>query len=176
MASMNERLTLHFDGGSRGNPGIAGTGVVVAAEDGTPLITIGRYIGRATNNVAEYSALIDALRQAKSLGATKIIVRGDSELVIKQMRGEYRVKNPGLKPLYAQAAKLAEDFESVQFIHNLRHENSLADRLANLAMDRKTDVTDPGELTHTSPAPAQERNRIVCPNCGTEIDIDDPKH
>src|SRR5439155_21758774 len=100
---MNETLTLEFDGGSRGNPGPAGIGVVLRAQDGTTLATLGKFIGRATNNAAEYQALILALQQAKKLGAKKIIVRGDSELVIRQMRGEYRVKHPDLKPLYEEA-------------------------------------------------------------------------
>src|SRR5256885_16906002 len=94
---------LEFDGGSRGNPGPAGIGVVVRAGDGTPLVTLGRCIGRATNNVAEYKALITALQQARQLGAKKVIVRGDSELVVRQMRGEYRVKNADLRALYDEA-------------------------------------------------------------------------
>ena len=84
---MDEQIIVNFDGGSRGNPGVAGTGVVIKALDGTPLITVGRYIGHATNNVAEYMALIDGLRQAKKLGARNLLIRGDSELIIKQMRG-----------------------------------------------------------------------------------------
>src|SRR5881394_249119 len=97
---MDETLTLNFDGGSRGNPGPAGIGIVIAAKDGTPLVTLGRFIGRATNNVAEYRALITALEEARKLGAKNIIIRGDSELIVKQMRGEYRVKNPDMRVLY----------------------------------------------------------------------------
>src|SRR5918999_2091124 len=100
---MHEVLTLEFDGGSRGNPGPAGIGAVVRAEDGTPLVTLGRFIGRATNNVAEYKALIAALQKARELGAKRVTIRGDSELVVKQMRGEYRVKNEGLRELYDEA-------------------------------------------------------------------------
>ena len=107
---MTETLTLEFDGGSRGNPGPAGIGVVVRAADGTALVTLGRYIGKATNNVAEYRALITAMEEAQKLGAKKIIIRGDSELVIKQMRGEYRVKHPDLKPLYEEASDLLHQF------------------------------------------------------------------
>jgi len=99
---MKEMLTLEFDGGSRGNPGPAGIGVVVRAADGTPLVTLGRYIGKATNNVAEYRALITAMEEAKKLGATKIKIRGDSELVVRQMTGVYRVKHPDLIPLHRQ--------------------------------------------------------------------------
>src|SRR5580704_10233222 len=107
---MKETLTLQFDGGSRGNPGPAGIGVVVCAEDGTPLVTLGRFIGRATNNVAEYRALITAMEKARELGAKKIVIRGDSELVIKQMRGEYRVKHPDMKVLHTEAQALLRTF------------------------------------------------------------------
>src|SRR3954470_18337290 len=137
---MNETITLEFDGGSRGNPGPAGIGIVVRAQDGTPLVTLGRFIGRATNNVAEYKALITAMEEAKKLGAKRIVIRGDSELIIKQMKGEYRVKHPDMKELYDIAQDRARDFDQVKIEHNLRHKNELADRLANLAMDRKADV------------------------------------
>src|ERR1700759_729773 len=108
---MDEQLILNFDGGSRGNPGPAGVGAVVMSQDGTPLVTVGKFIGRATNNVAEYMGLITALQEAKKLGAKKIIIRGDSELIIKQMRGEYRVKNPELRPLYEEAQDLIHQFD-----------------------------------------------------------------
>jgi len=169
-ANMTETITVNFDGGSRGNPGPAGIGVVLAAQDGTPLITRGKFIGVATNNVAEYAALIFALREAAKLGATKILVRGDSELIIKQMRGEYRVKNPALKHLFDQAHALLGDFKSVKFEHNLRHQNSLADRLANLAMDKRADVEDADE---PPPSPAASP-RIVCPDCGCQIEVKVP--
>ena len=139
---MDETLTLQFDGGSRGNPGPAGIGVVVAAADGTPLVTLGRFIGRATNNVAEYRALITAMTEAKKLGATKVLIRGDSELVIKQMTGVYRVKNPDMKVLYDEAQTILRTFAQAKFTHNLRDKNELADALANKAMDRRADVTD----------------------------------
>jgi ribonuclease HI len=165
---MDEQIIVNFDGGSRGNPGIAGTGVVLRAADGTPLVTVGRYIGHATNNVAEYMALIDGLRQAKKLGARNLLIRGDSELIIKQMRGEYRVKNEALRDLYNEAEKLASQFNSVLYEHNLRDKNSMADRLANLAMDRRTDVTDADELAPRPPKRVAAGN-VVCPNCGCEF-------
>src|SRR3989440_2702917 len=108
---MDELITVEFDGGSRGNPGPAGIGIVIRAQDGTPLVTLGRFIGRATNNVAEYKALIAALQEAKRLGARRIIIRGDSELIVKQMRGEYRVKHPDMKVLYDHARALASEFQ-----------------------------------------------------------------
>src|SRR5215831_8292126 len=120
---MDETLTLEFDGGSRGNPGPAGIGVVVRARDGTPLVTLGRFIGRATNNVAEYRALITAMEKAKELGARRIHIRGDSELIIKQMRGEYRVKNLDLKDLYDEAQFLLHQFDDAKIEHNLRGKN-----------------------------------------------------
>src|SRR5215217_3206477 len=88
--TMNEVITVQFDGGSRGNPGPAGIGVVLSAADGTPLVTLGRFIGRATNNAAEYTALITGLEEARKLGAKRIAIRGDSELIVRQMRGEYK--------------------------------------------------------------------------------------
>ncbi len=148
---MQEWITLQFDGGSRGNPGPSGAGVVVSAADGTPLITLGRFIGRATNNVAEYRGLIIALQEAKKLGARKIIIRGDSELIIKQMKGEYKVRHPQLKPLYDEARQLLGGFEAHKIEHNLRHKNELADKLANLAMDRRTDVTEVNGRPASSP-------------------------
>src|SRR5947209_17942715 len=103
---MTDTLLLEFAGGSRGSPGPAGIGIVIRAADGTPIVTLGRFIGRATNNVAEYQALITALKEAHKIGARKILIRGDSELIIKQMRGEYRVKHPDMKQLYDEAQSL----------------------------------------------------------------------
>src|SRR6476660_2375893 len=108
---MKETLTLEFDGGSRGNPGPAGIGIVVRAADGTPLVTLGRSIGRATNNVAEYQALITGMQKARELGAKRVQIRGDSELIVKQMLGEYRVRHPDLRPLYQEAMDLFNEFE-----------------------------------------------------------------
>jgi ribonuclease HI len=168
---MTETLTLQFDGGSRGNPGPAGAGVVVRAQDGTPLVTLGRFIGKATNNVAEYSALIIALEEAKKLGARRIIIRGDSELVIKQMRGEYRVKHPDMKVLCGQAQILLRDFDDVKIEHNLREKNVLADKLANLAMDRKA-----ARDTVDAPAAAAPRRgeQFRCARCGCAIELKQP--
>ena len=173
---MTETLTLQFDGGSRGKPGPAGIGVVIRAADGTPLVTLGRFIGRATNNVAEYKALIAALEEAKKLGAKKLIIRGDSELIIKQMRGEYRVKNADLKDLYDEAQFLLHQFDEAKIEHNLRDNNVLADKLVNLAIDRRGEVTDADESSldapaASAPAPGQQ---FVCPRCGCTIDLVKP--
>src|SRR5438552_7487613 len=173
---MDELITVEFDGGSRGNPGPAGIGVVLRAQDRTPLLTLGKFIGRATNNVAEYQALITALIQAKKLGAKKIIIRGDSELIIRQMLGQYRVKHPDLKPLYEEAYHLLHQFDEAKIEHNLRHKNELADKLANLAMDRRADVMDVDESPDDAPAPIATNagDRFVCPRCGCGIQVIKP--
>src|SRR3954463_138673 len=116
---MDEVITLQFDGGSRGIPGPAGIGVVLRSSDGTPLCTLGRFIGRATNNVAEYRALITAMQEAKKLGARNIVIRGDSELIIRQMNGQYRVKHPDMKVLYEEAQELIRAFDAATITHNL---------------------------------------------------------
>src|SRR5256885_2746814 len=173
---MNETLTIEFDGGSRGNPGPAAIGVVVRAQDNTPLITLGRCIGRATNNVAEYRALITGLEKAKELGAEQIIVRGDSELIIKQMRGEYRVKHPDMRELYDEAQSLIHQFDEARIEHNLRHKNELADKLVNLSLDRKMDVTDVNESPIDAPAAVATRagDAFVCMRCGCAIEVTKP--
>src|SRR4051812_44365134 len=151
---MDEMLTLEFDGGSRGNPGPAGIGVVIRAPDGTPLLTLGRYIGKATNNVAEYTALITAMEEAQRLGAKRIRIRGDSELVVRQMTGVYRVKHPDLIPLHRRAKDLMAEFDAATVEHNNREKNELADRLGNLAMDRRKDVTDADAIADANPLDA----------------------
>jgi ribonuclease HI len=178
---MKDRLTLEFDGGSRGNPGPAGIGVVIRAEDDTPIYTLGRCIGRATNNVAEYRALITAMEKALELGATRVVVRGDSELIIKQMRGEYRVKHPDMRVLHDQAQALIHRFQDAKIEHNLRHKNELADKLVNLSLDRKCDVTDvdsaearPSPLDEPSPIAPMPGDRFACGRCGCVIELNKP--
>ena len=176
---MEETLTLEFDGGARGNPGPAGIGVVVRARDGTELVTLGRYIGRATNNVAEYRALITALQKAKELGARRVAIRGDSELVVKQMTGEYRVRNEALRGLYEEAQSLLRQFEHATIDHNYRNRNALADKLANLAMDRQADVTElngggGGGVDAPSPVAPKAGDRHACPRCGSVVKIEKP--
>ena len=183
---MDEVLTLEFDGGSRGNPGPAGIGVVVRAADGTPLVTLGRFIGRATNNVAEYRALITALQKAAELKARKVVIRGDSELIVRQMKGEYRVKNADLRELYDEAQDLIRQFDHATIDHNYRHKNALADRLANLAMDRKADVTEvndaPGgrgrnaadDVDAPAPHAPAAGDRFACARCGCVVRLEKP--
>lgn len=124
----------NVDGGSRGNPGPAGYGVRIEHENGT-VTELKESLGLATNNVAEYSGLIAALRWAAANGISTLHVCADSELLVKQMRGEYRVKSPGLQPLHEQARTLVRQIGDVTFEHVRREFNKDADRLANEAMD-----------------------------------------
>jgi ribonuclease HI len=129
-------VIVQFDGGSRGNPGPAGIGVTLTDEDGTPLYEMGEFLGNCTNNVAEYTALVRGLAAAKVLGATKITVKADSELVVRQINGIYKVKSPDLKPLFQRAMALIEELPDVKIVHVYREKNERADELANMAMDR----------------------------------------
>jgi probable phosphoglycerate mutase len=129
----------NVDGGSRGNPGPAGYGVRIQQDDGT-VVEIKESLGIATNNVAEYNGLLAALRWAVDHGVTTLHVRADSELMVKQMKGVYRVKHAGLQPLYAEAQSLARQIGRVTFEHVRRELNKDADRLANEAMDAARDL------------------------------------
>jgi ribonuclease HI len=129
------RARLFTDGGARGNPGPAAYGFVLEAEDGTVLAAEGQAIGVATNNVAEYSGLVAGLRKALELLVPDVEVVSDSELLVKQMRGEYRVKNEALRTLFVEASTLARDLQSVEYRHVKRAHNELADRLVNEALD-----------------------------------------
>ena len=130
---MNARLWT--DGGSRGNPGPAAFAYVLEADDGTVLDARGEAIGVATNNVAEYSALVAGLRRAVDAGVAELEVRSDSELMVKQMRGEYRVKNRDLQTLFVEASRAAREVGRVTYVHVRREHNELADRLVNEALD-----------------------------------------
>jgi ribonuclease HI len=129
------RARLFTDGGARGNPGPAAYGFVLETDDGDLLAAEGEAIGVATNNVAEYSGLVAGLRKAIELGVDDLELVSDSELMVKQMRGEYRVKNEALKDLNQEAASLARRLGSVEYRHVKRAHNELADRLVNDALD-----------------------------------------
>jgi ribonuclease HI len=128
-------VVAYIDGGARGNPGPAGYGVRIQAADGSVLDELHGGLGIATNNVAEYNGLLAALDWAVRNQARRLHIRADSELLVKQMRGEYRVKNPGLQPLYVRARLLAAELDEVKFEHVRRELNKEADRLSNLGMD-----------------------------------------
>jgi ribonuclease H / adenosylcobalamin/alpha-ribazole phosphatase len=129
------RAKLSTDGGARGNPGPAAYGYVLEDEDGTVLAAHGERIGIATNNVAEYSGLIAGLEKALELGIDEVEVVSDSELMVKQMRGEYRVKNEALQELWSRARRLAGQVGSVGYTAVRREHNKLADTLVNEALD-----------------------------------------
>ena len=129
------RAKLFTDGGARGNPGPAAFGYVLETDDGTVLDARGEKIGIATNNVAEYSALIAGLEAALQRGITELEVVSDSELVVKQMRGEYKVKNEALRELSLQATRLARQLGKVAYTAVKREHNELADQLVNEALD-----------------------------------------
>ena len=127
-------VNIYFDGAARGNPGPAGIGVVIK-KGATTLAEISDFIGKATNNVAEYLAFIRGLEEALVLGATKAECFSDSELLVKQINGEYRVKNEGLVPLYHHAKALINKFKTFTISHTYREENKHADKLANHGID-----------------------------------------
>jgi probable phosphoglycerate mutase len=128
-------MVAYIDGGARGNPGPAGYGVRIEQPDGTVLAELHGGLGIATNNVAEYNGLLAALHWAIDHGHRRVHIRADSELLVKQMRGEYKVKHPGLQPLFVRARLLVMQLDRVGFEHVRREYNKEADRLSNLGMD-----------------------------------------
>ena len=134
-AGGNARLVIHVDGGSRGNPGPAAIGVVLSSPDGTTVEELGERIGVATNNVAEYRALLRGIRHAAELGARQIELINDSELVAKQLTGAYKVKHPSMQPLHAEAIEALNAFEDWRIRSVPRAQNARADALVNQALD-----------------------------------------
>ena len=131
----NKRIVIYIDGGSRGNPGPSGVGVVILDASGKRLKEISKYIGETTNNIAEYSALLYGLEEALMLRADEIVVNLDSELAARQLTGDYRVKDPGLKPLFERAMNMLKSFKSFEVRHIEREMNKEADKLVNRAIN-----------------------------------------
>ncbi len=131
-----DEVVVWTDGGARGNPGPAGIGAILKSASGEVLYTGSEYLGHTTNNVAEYRAVLLGLAGALAQGIHKVEVRADSELLIKQLKSEYRVKNPGLRPLFEQAQSMLGRFETVRLMHVRREHNAEADRLANEGIDK----------------------------------------
>lgn len=138
MAEDVRTLVVHTDGASRGNPGPASIGVVIAEPNGRVLRELGEAIPRATNNVAEYTAVIRALEQARAMGAGRVQCLMDSQLVVRQLNGSYKVKHADMLPLYRRVLELVQQFDEVTFAHVPREMNTEADRLANAALDSGT--------------------------------------
>ncbi|MDA3936317.1 MAG: ribonuclease HI family protein [Actinomycetota bacterium] len=146
---------LHSDGGARGNPGPAGAGFILTRPDGTAICRGGRYLGETTNNIAEYEALIWGLETAKARGVRTLSVFLDSELIVKQIAGTYRVKHPNLKPRYQRVVALMRGIDEVTVGHVRRENNKDADALANEAMDSRSTVGDAD-----APAPASDQTSL----------------
>ena len=149
---MAERFRAAIDGGSRGNPGPAAWAVVVLDEDGRRLEGHAGTIGSTTNNVAEYTALLEALALAVAHGAADVEILADSELVVRQIEGAYRVKNENLKPLHEEARRRIALLRSFRISHVRRGQNKEADRLVNVALDRAT-TGEEARVVETGPAP-----------------------
>jgi len=133
---LSKEVVIYTDGASRGNPGKAGIGAVIFNSNNEVLREIAEYIGESTNNVAEYKAVIAGLKAGLSLGAKNVRLKADSQLLIRQIQGVYKVKNAGLKPLYKEVLDLLSQYDSYQVEHVPREENSLADKLANDGIDK----------------------------------------
>jgi ribonuclease HI len=128
-------VTVSCDGASRGNPGPAGAGAQITGPDGSVLAEVAEGLGETTNNVAEYTAVIRGLERALELGATDVLLRSDSQLLINQLTGRYRVKTPHLQPLHRRVRELGARFDTIEYEHVRRERNTEADRLANLGVD-----------------------------------------
>jgi ribonuclease HI len=135
--SKAKRLLVETDGAARGNPGLAGAGVIIKDESGKTLETIGKFLGVSTNNQAEYQALIAGLEAVQRYQPESVTVRSDSEFMVKQINGQYRVRHPEIIPLYQQAIELATSFASFNIVHVPREQNPGADRVANVAIDSR---------------------------------------
>ncbi len=136
-AAAGKVVRVFSDGAARGNPGPAGAGAVLVDASGKVLARLGRYLGRQTNNVAEYQGLLLGLQHARDLGYRAVEVRADSQLLIRQLKGEYAVRHAGLKPLHAEALRLLRAFDEVDLKHVPREENALADEMSNRAIDEE---------------------------------------
>ncbi len=145
-------ILAHCDGGSRGNPGPAGFGVALSDSEGEEVAELSEFLGMRTNNYAEYAGLLASLQYAIDNGIPKLRVVADSELMVKQVQGKYRVNSPDLKPLHEEAKRRIAKLEGFQILHALRHKNKDADRLANEAMDRG--MGRGSDKTHPATAPA----------------------
>jgi len=133
-------LIIKTDGGARGNPGPAGAGVIISQNNGQELFAGGFFLGNATNNVAEYMGIVHALELASQLGGTKLEIFCDSELVVKQINGQYRVKNANLRKYYQQVIKLIKKFSGFTISHIYRQDNKDADAMVNQALDAEADI------------------------------------
>jgi probable phosphoglycerate mutase len=157
-------VIAHCDGGARGNPGPAGYGAVLQTEAGEPLAELSEFLGIRTNNVAEYSGLLGVLAWTLEHGYRRLRVISDSELMVKQIQGRYKVNSPDLKPLWTEARGRIAKLEEFQITHALRHKNKDADRLANAAMDRGTGKSPAVERTTSNLSSQPKASRTGAPD------------
>jgi probable phosphoglycerate mutase len=155
--SNSPEIIAHIDGGSRGNPGPAAYGMTVETAQGQPVTALGKFIGRTTNNFAEYQGLLAALEYALSHGYPRLRVLTDSELMARQISGQYKVRSPDLKPLFDKAREMIARLESFSIRHVYREQNREADRLANQAMDDAERGTTPRNPTPQVPSAAPRK-------------------
>ena len=174
-AGLNESegwYTAHCDGGSRGNPGPSGYGAVVEDPSGKTVARLSEFLGRQTNNFAEYKGLVAVLDWAQQHGVRRMRVVSDSELMVKQMKGQYKVASPGLRPLWEEAKRLAGKLERFEMRHTLRGGNKEADQLANDAMDKGMGrqpgaaMTTDGESLSSGPMP---RKKLTSPSAPKQV-------
>jgi ribonuclease HI len=166
-----DEFIIHTDGGARGNPGPAAYAFVIERPD-RPAFEEKAYLGQTTNNIAEYTGLVKALERAKNLGARRVVVYSDSELMVRQMTGQYKVKNEGLIPLYRQAAAFSRGFESFAIHHVRREQNKHADRLCNEALDQPDAYRAPVAGVPTPPkvtAPTVAPTMTAGPGSGDDV-------
>jgi ribonuclease HI len=155
------KMILRTDGGARGNPGPAAAGVVIENSSGNTLFAAGFFLGEATNNVAEYQAIRKGVRQVLDMGGRNMVLYSDSELIVKQLRGEYRVKNPTLRECYQQVTALLDELDGFEINHVYREGNSEADALVNRSLDIRADVGDvAGSSTTEKPSPSIDRTDL----------------
>ncbi len=171
--SEDSKLTLYVDGGARGNPGPAAAGVVLRNEAGTPLLEAGYLLGTLTNNQAEYSALLIGVRAARQAGAESLTIYSDSELMVKQLLGEYRVKAGGLKPLFEDVQHQLLGLPRWKIHHVLRDKNQRADELVNQALDTGEDVTDV-RLVDAPPVLSPTQEHVARAQHGSPADNERP--
>jgi probable phosphoglycerate mutase len=172
-------VTANIDGGARGNPGPAAYGIVLRDAGGATLLAAGKYVGRTTNNVAEYYGLIAALDAARERGVSRLRVESDSELLVRQMQGRYRVKSADLKPLHERALKLSRGFEHFEIAHVRREKNREADRLVNAALDgegkgenRNSKIENRQEKTPPQTIRARYRGGVLVPEEALDLSED----
>ena len=163
MPEQIEQITVYIDGGSRGNPGPAAAGFILADHNGTQLQAKALFLGQTTNNVAEYTAIIKALEAVKQMGAKQLTVFSDSELLVKQINGQYKVKSEQIRPLFRQTINLINEFEDCKVKHITRDKNKEADELVNQALNLEQDIEGKPQA---KPTPAAQNKKPCPPEAG----------